>query len=151
MATQTFDNLSITMWTCTSCHQIFKHANQIHYCGDKMVSDFLIGKNEGVIHLFQHFILRYQEIGAVKLQATKSMIAIIGDKRFAYIIKIGKDFIDIVFPFKKPFEDNLCFRKIAPVPGSTDYNYHLRLYYPEDINEEVLNYMKLAYADGKSI
>ncbi|KQC01608.1 hypothetical protein AQF98_07000 [Pedobacter sp. Hv1] len=123
----------------------------MHYCGDKTVNDFLIGKNEEVIDLFNHFILRYREIGEIKLQATKSMIAIMADQRFAYIIKIGKDFIDIVLPFKKPFEDNLCFRKIALVPGSTDYNHHLRLYYPDDINEEVFDYMKLAYANGKSI
>lgn len=139
------------MWTCLSCHQSFKHTNQIHYCGDNTVNDFLMGKNEGIIHLFNHFMARYQEIGEVKAQATKSMIALVADQRFTYVIKIGKDFIDIVFPFKEAFEDNLCFRKIAPVPGSNDFNHHLRLYYLEDINEEVLYYMKKAYANGKSI
>lgn len=139
------------MWTCTSCNQSFKHNNQPHYCGDNTVGDFLIGKSEQTIYLFNHFIDSYQTIGDIKLQATKFMIALIADKRFAYVIQIGKDFIDIVLPFKKPFSDNLCFRKIVLVPGSTDYNHHLRLYHPEDINEEVLDYMQQAYANGKSI
>lgn len=139
------------MWICTSCHQQFKHTNQIHYCGDRTVNDFLEGKNDATIRLFNHFICKFQELGQVKPQATKSMIVLVADKRFAYIIKIGKEFIDIVLPFKTPYEDNLCFRKIALVPGSDDYNHHLRIYLPEDINEEVIDYMKKAYANGKNI
>ena len=123
----------------------------MHYCGDKTISDFFIGKNDSIIQLFNHLINKFQEIGIVKPHATKSMIALVADKRFAYIIKIGKVFIDVVFPFKTPFENNLCFRKIAAVPGSNDYNHHLRLYLPEDVNEEVMEYMKKAYANGKNL
>lgn len=139
------------MWTCPLCNQNFKNTNQIHYCGNNTIGDFLNGKSDTTVDLFHHFILKYKEIGDIKLQATKSMIAIVADKRFAYIIKLGKDFIDIVLPFKEPFEDNYCFRKIALVPGSNDYNHHLRLCLPEDINEEVLAYMKKAYLNGKNV
>lgn len=139
------------MWTCTFCQQNFKHRHQLHYCGDQSVGDFLLNKNEEVIKLFNHFVSCYQEIGPIQVRATKSMIALVADKRFAYIIKIGKNFIDIVFPFKEPFTNNLCFTKIAAVPGSNDFNHHLRLYHLADINEEVLAYMKKAYANGKNI
>lgn len=79
------------------------------------------------------------------------MIAIASDHRFAYIISFGKTFVDVVLPFKEPFEENLCFRKIALVPGSKDYNHHLRIMYPDDINEEVFGYLQKAYANGKNL
>ncbi|TKC12383.1 hypothetical protein FA048_01830 [Pedobacter polaris] len=139
------------MWTCTLCSRSFKNNNQIHYCGDKAVSDFLVGKTAIAIHLFDHLISKFEEIGPVKLQATKSMIVISADVKFAYIITLGKTFVDVVFPFKELFDDNLCFRKMALVPGSNDYNHHLRIMIPDDINEEVFNYMKKVYANGKNL
>jgi len=138
-------------WTCGICQRSFKSTNQTHYCGDKTVGDFLIGKTDYAVELFDHFVNRYSEIGPIKLYATKSMIVLANEKRFAYIINIGKSFMDVVFPFKEPFEDNFCFKKIALVPGSDDYNHHLRLMLPEDINEEVFGYMNKAYIIGKNI
>jgi hypothetical protein len=73
------------------------------------------------------------------------MISFASRTRFAYIIQLGKNFIDVVFPFKQAYSDNLCFNKIKPVPGSDDFNHHFRMYFVEDINEEVRGYMKLAY------
>jgi hypothetical protein len=138
-------------WTCTNCERTFKHNHQNHYCGNRTIADFLSGKNENMIALFDHFIAKYTEIGPVKLHATKAMIALGNEQRFAYIIQIGKSFIDVVFPFDEAFEDNFCFKKIALVPGSHTYNHHLRLMFVEDINEEVLTYMQKAYDIGKNI
>ncbi len=138
------------MWTCNLCNQNFKHQQQLHYCGDKSIGDFLANKDEAIIALFNHFVASYRNIGPIELRPTQSMIALVADRRFAYIIKIGKNFIDVVFPFKELFEDNLCFKKIAPVPGSKDFNHHLRLCDLADINDEVLAYMKRAYANGKN-
>ncbi|WP_162618694.1 hypothetical protein [Pedobacter yulinensis] len=42
-----------------------------------------------------------------------------------------------------------CFRKIAQVPGTSDYNHHLRLLSADDLNEEVRTYLQKAYANGK--
>lgn len=138
-------------WSCRICHRSFKNTNQKHYCGDKTIGDFLIGKTDLAIELFDHFVKRYSEVGPIKLYATKSMIVLTNEKRFAYIINVGKSFIDVVFPFKESFDDNFCFQKIAHVPGSDDYNHHLRLMLPEDINEEVFGYMNKAYIIGKNI
>jgi len=112
---------------------------------DKSLSVFLQGKSSSSIELFNHFVSCYQQLGNVKFHATKTMIAFSSRINFAYIIQFGKDFIDVVFPFKQPYEDNMCFRKIKLVPGSNDYNHHLRIYYKEDINDEVLKYMAMAY------
>ena len=115
---------------------------------NKSLSAFLQGKSSSSIELFNHFVSCYQQLGEVKLHATKTMIAFSSRINFAYVIQFGKNFIDVVFPFKQPYEDNMCFRKIKLVPGSDDYNHHLRIYYKEDINDEVLMYMSMAYKNG---
>jgi hypothetical protein len=71
-----------------------------------------------------------------------------GDKRIAWITQLGKNFIHVVLPFEKPYPENLCFQKIAQVPGDDkQFNHHLRIYSKDDINEEVMGFMKLAF-DG---
>jgi hypothetical protein len=136
------------MWTCPNCGQEFVKANQQHSCNDTMLDDFLSNKSELTVSLFWHFARSFQKIGKVTIHPTKSMIAFASKKRIAYVIQLGKNFVDVVFPFDKPYEDNLCFRKIAQVPGSHQFNHHIRLMSKDDINKEVLQFMKLAYEKG---
>ena len=79
------------------------------------------------------------------------MLAIAADASFAYVIRLGKQHVDLVLPFSAPQHHNLCFHKIAQVPGTAQYNHHLRLLLPQDLNEEVFDYMKKAYANGKNL
>ena len=136
------------MWICPLCQQQFINTNQAHSCRDKELSDFLAGKSEHTVALFNHLVDEYKQIGDVRLHPAKSMISFAARTRFAYVIQLGKNFIDVVFPFKKPYNDNLCFNKIKPVPGSDDYNHHFRMYFTEDINDEVRTYMKMAFESG---
>ncbi|WP_342329103.1 DUF5655 domain-containing protein [Pedobacter sp. FW305-3-2-15-E-R2A2] len=116
---------------------------------DKAMADFLQNKSAVSIALFEELAATFKAIGTVEFHAAKTMIAFSARINFAYVIQMGKDFIDIVLPFKQPYEDNLCFRKIKAVPGSDDYNHHLRIYLPEDLNEEVFSYLRMAYENGK--
>ncbi|MEP7371923.1 MAG: DUF5655 domain-containing protein [Chitinophagaceae bacterium] len=133
------------MWTCPICNQQFVKTNQSHSCKDKTLRDFLDGKSAHTRELFDYFIAQYNMMGNISVHPTKSMIAIGARTRFAYITQLGKNFMDVVFPFKQSHDDNLCFIKIKPVPGSDDYNHHFRMCFKEDLNEEVRKYMKLAY------
>jgi hypothetical protein len=136
------------MWICPLCNQEFVNTNQVHSCRDKVLADFLQGKPDNTIELFNHLVMEYQQIGDIKIHPAKSMISFAARIRFAYVIQIGKAFIDVVFPFKQAYNDNLCFNKIKQVPGSDDYNHHLRIFFKEDINDEVRMYMKMAYQNG---
>src|SRR4051812_33054588 len=111
---------------------------------DQTIAGFLEGKSEHTKALFQHFVETYQGIGKVTIRPTKTMIAIGGGKKAVYITRLGKDFIDVTFPFDQPYNDNLCFTKIAQVPGTNQYNHHLRLMNKSDLNAEVKKFMKLA-------
>lgn len=117
---------------------------------EKTVDDFLIGKSTLTVSLFAHFIDKYRQIGKVTLHPAKTMIGIATPrKRIVYITQLGKDFIHAVFPFEKPYLDNTCFQKIAQVPGDAkQFNHHFRMYAKEDMNKEVISFMKLAYTLG---
>lgn len=111
------------------------------------VADFLSGKSAASLALFHHFVAAYKSLGEADLYPTKTMIGIAhaGD-RIAWITQLGKNFVHVVFPFKQPYPDNLCFQKIAQVPGDAhQFNHHFRIYYEEDVNEEVRGFMKLSY------
>jgi hypothetical protein len=114
----------------------------------KTLNDFLDGKSPHTVGLFHHLVAEFQLIGDVNVRPLKSMIALAAPKGFAYVIQLGKNFIDVVFPFKQPYSDNLCFNKIKQVPGNDDYNHHLRIFFTEDINDEVRHYMRMAYQNG---
>lgn len=136
------------MWTCPFCKQKFINNNQVHSCQDKVLDDFLHNKTEHTLELFWHFVDIFQKLGKVTLHPTKSMIGFAVKTRMAYVIRLGKNFVDVVFPFDKPHTDNLCFHKIAQVPGTKQYNHHLRLQDKQDINAEVKKFMKLALLNG---
>lgn len=112
------------------------------------VENLLAGKSADTIFLFHHFLEEYGKLGSITLHPAKTMLGISnGQKRIAWITQVGKNFIHIVFPFKKAYPDNLCFQKIAQVPGEEQFNHHFRLFYKEDVNEEVIRFMTLAYQD----
>lgn len=136
------------MWNCPKCKQSFKSTNAAHSCNERTVEDFLKGKSEHVINLFNTFIAAYQKIGNFKLHPSKSRIAFAATIRFGYIHRLGKDFVDVVLTFRQPYEDNLCFYRIGEVPGGKYYQHYLRLMREEDINSEVKKYMKMAYDLG---
>lgn len=131
------------MWTCPRCNRKFLNTHQVHSCLDKNLDDFLRGKTPHTTELFHWFIKEYQAMGDISVHPTKSMIVIVSTTRLAYIIQLGKIYMDVVFPFKEPYIDNYCFVKIKQVPGTNDYNHHFRMCFKEDINEEVKFYMNL--------
>lgn len=111
---------------------------------DPALAEFLSRKSEHSRMLLFHLIEAFDQIGVVDVYATKTMVGFRRRKNFSYIIQFGKSFIDLLLPFKEPYEDNLCFRKIT-MPGDGDYNHHVRIMEVADINEEVRFYMKKAF------
>ncbi|WP_292972874.1 hypothetical protein [Mucilaginibacter sp.] len=76
------------------------------------LSSFTNGKSEITLALFNHFIEEFAKVGAIEVVPLKSMIAIDnGQKRIAWITQLGKNFVHVIFPFKKEYRDNLCFQK----------------------------------------
>ena len=115
------------------------------------LEEFLKGKSDHTLMLFHHFINEFQKVGSVTLHPAKTMIGIANShKRIVYITQLGKNFIHVVFPFKERYEDNLCFQKIAQVLGQNQFNHHFRMLRKEDVNEEVIGFMRLAFKQRNS-
>ncbi|MBT3382382.1 MAG: hypothetical protein HN778_20050 [Prolixibacteraceae bacterium] len=136
------------MWNCPKCNQKFIHVNQNHSCNERTVDDFLQGKSERTIELFHYFIAEYKKLGDFVLHPAKSRIAFAAKTRFGYIHRLGKDFLDVVLTFDKPYKDNFCFYRIGEVPGGKIYQHYLRVLYKEDINDEVRKFMRMALESG---
>lgn len=106
----------------------------------------LAGKSAYTITLFNHLVTKFNEIGQVEIHPAKTMIGISnGKKRIAWVTQLGKNFIHVVFPFRQGYGDNLCFQKIAQVPGDEQYNHHFRMLNAGDVNGEVIKFMRIAY------
>ena len=137
------------MWSCPKCHQQFVYTNAMHSCGDKSVDDFLKGKSDHTIALFHHFLEEYRKMGDYVLHPAKSRISLAAQIRFAFIVRLGRDFMDVVFQFREPYEDNMCFYKITQIPGTQSFNHYVRFQSVEDLNDEVRFYMQKAYDIGQ--
>jgi hypothetical protein len=117
---------------------------------DRQIDMFLVGKSDHTLMLYNHFLTEFKKIGDIKVEPTKTMIGISNaHKRIAWVTQLGKNFIHVVFPFKQLYEDNLCFQKVGQVPGQQQFNHHLRVLNAEDINEEVMAFMRMAYEEEK--
>jgi hypothetical protein len=101
--------------------------------------------------LYDHFLDEFHKVGKISVIPAKTMIGIATSrKRIAYITQFGKNFIHVVFPFETSYSENLCFQKIAQVPGTTkQFNHHFRMLLKEDVNAEIKKFMRLAYDLGR--
>ena len=120
----------------------------MHSCNEKTVNDFLKGKSEDTVRLFYYIIEEYKKMGNFVLHPARSRIAFASRIRFGYIHRLGKNFVDVVLTFNKPYYDNLCFYRIGEVPGGKIFQHYLRFFNPEDLNKEVRMYMKMALDSG---
>lgn len=109
----------------------------------------LTNKTAAALALYKAVIEAFEAAGPVTVHPAKTMMGISnGKRRIAWITQVGKNFVHVVFPFKKAYPDNLCFQKIAQVPGDAQqFNHHFRMYAMDDLNEEVRNFIRLACAN----
>ena len=135
------------MWICPKCKHKFYNTNQSHSCGSYTINDFLKGKSETAIDLFNYFISEYKKIGDLDIHPVKTRVALLTKMRFCSINKIGVDYIDVHLVFTNPYNDNLCFYKIENL-ANRFFVHHFKIYTKADINAEVRKYMKLAYEIG---
>jgi hypothetical protein len=135
------------MWTCPKCKHKFYNKNQSHSCGNYTVDDFLRGKTEKAISLFNHFLAEYRKLGGFELHPVKTRVALLTKMRFCSINKIGKDFIDVHFVMTESHHDNLCFYRIENL-GNRFFVHHLKIHDKADVTGEVKKFMKLARDTG---
>ncbi|MBK9721275.1 MAG: hypothetical protein IPO78_06605 [Saprospiraceae bacterium] len=135
------------MWTCPNCNHKFYNTNQSHSCGNFTIDDFLNGKPQKMIDLFNYFISEYRKIGEFDIHPVKTRVALLTKMRFCSINKIGFDYINIHLVFTESYADNLCFYKIDNLDNRF-FIHHFKIRSKTDINNEVRKYMTSAYEIG---
>jgi hypothetical protein len=120
--------------------------NELSSGNNELLANLLANKSTETLALFHHFINEYQKLAPVTIHPAKTMIGIANaHRRVAWVTQLGKNFVHVVFPFKQAYPDNLCFQKIAQVPDDNHQYHHLRIYNLDDVNAEVLGFMRMAY------
>ena len=135
------------MWICPNCRHKFFNKNQSHSCGNYTIDDFLDGKSDKAVGLFEFFLSEYRKIGAFELHPVKTRVALLTKMRFCSINRIGADYIDVHFVLTEEHNDRSLFRRIDNL-GDRFFIHHLRIRRKSDIDSEVRKYMMLAYAVG---
>ncbi|MCD8740143.1 DUF5655 domain-containing protein [Mucilaginibacter roseus] len=116
------------------------------------LNHLLAAKSDQAVALYHHLIAKFNEIGPVEIHPAKTMMVISnGKKRIAWVMQLGKNFVHVVFPFRQAYSDNLCFQKIAQVPGDEQYNHHFRMLSTGDVNDEVMRFMRIAYNEESDL
>lgn len=94
--------------------------------------------------MYHHFLDQYRTIGDFKIHPAKTMISLAKNTRFCSVFQFGRNFLDVCIPLPQVFDNTLCFHKIGHL-GGKDINHYVRFYDKEDLNGEVMSYMRMAY------
>ncbi len=121
--------------------------NELLSDNPEALARLLARKSDYTLELFYHFINEFQKIAPITIHPGKTMIGIANLRRKpVYISQLGRNFIHVVFMFRQAYRDNLCFQKIVPMPGdNTRMTHHFRMLHIDDVNDEVLKFMKMAW------
>jgi hypothetical protein len=135
------------MWTCPICGHKFVTKNLWHSCGKYTVADFLKGKPERSVRLFQYFLREHEKIGPITLHPVKTRVAFRVDVRFSGVHRIGRDFIAGGFWLMRRRRHRTIYR--VEELGPRCFVHYFRLHKEEDIDAPFRRLMTLAYSVGK--
>lgn len=123
------------MWTCPKCNQKFYNRNQSHSCGKFLIADFLSGKTDKAVGLFNSFLKQYRHIGEFELHPVKTRVALLTGLRFASINKLGRDYLDGHLVLTEEFHKPKIFYKVNNL-NDRFFVHHFRIYHAWDISAE---------------
>jgi hypothetical protein len=130
------------MWKCNSCHREFAKKNQSHSCKTYPLDEHFKNK-ENQRALFNAYIAYIRKnIGEFKIEALPCCIHLVSTYTFGavWILK-DKIRIDFMTPEK------IASKRISRVeqPSANRYVHFIEIEKMEELNEELLNWLKQAY------
>ena len=139
--------LAETLWQCPKCGRLFRHKNQSHSCVSYSIEGHFQGKAPYLKEIFDYLLEKLQCFGTVRVDAVKSSINLAGKSHFGGI-HVLKESLNLGFLLTKRLDNKRVFR-IENV-GENRYGHHVKLTGKDDINEELLGWLKQAYDRSKS-
>jgi hypothetical protein len=136
--------MSEDLWRCPRCGQTFAGRNMPHSCQVVPLDVHFAGKPE-LRAVFDAFVAAARENGPVTINATKSRVTLQVRMRFAGV-EPRSDHLRGHLVLTRPIEtDRLEIEHLPP----QYYVHRLRLYRPEDVDDELKRWLAEAYRVGE--
>jgi hypothetical protein len=134
------------LWVCPKCGAKLVSANMWHACGDHTVEKFLEGKGPKARALFGRFVELIGACGPFEYAPAKTRVAFMVRVRFAGVSNLSERGMTCAFGLRRRLE-SARIRKVE-LYGSW-YGHYLRITAPEELDDEVLGWLREAYAVGE--
>jgi len=135
------------LWRCPDCDRQFANVNQSHSCGKYTVDDFLRGKSELAIRLFNALRAAVEACGPVTLAPAKTRVGFQCRMIFAAVNRLAKDSLAGHVVLARRLE-NSRFTKIESIsPGN--HVHHFVLTCLQDIDDELRGWLREACEVGQ--
>ncbi len=133
------------MWRCPNCGQTFVTRNMPHSCQVVALGDHFAGS--ALRPVFDAYLDAAERNGPVMVNATKSRISFQARMRFAGIDRPRRDHLLANVVLTRPLESPR-FAKVEFIPPYY-YVHRFRLRAPEDVDDEVREWLAEAYQVGE--
>lgn len=133
------------MWTCPACGRSFANRNQAHACQTTTVDDYLSGKTEHAISIYETVVTALNEAGEFRIHPQKTRIAFISRMSFAGV-SLAREWADLSFILPEPLDDARV-RKLE-LYGPTSWGHSIRLGASVDVDEDVRRWLGEALRRG---
>jgi len=135
------------LWTCLKCGARFVTRNIYHGCGAFSVRKFLAGKGPRARRFYKKFYALVKRCGPVSVAPTKTRVAFMVRVRFAGVNRISNRGMTASFALPRKLESPRIQRVEHPVRRW--YVHYFRVSSPEELDEEVLEWLRESYKMGE--
>src|SRR5256886_15413662 len=138
--------IETVLWRCPRCGRRFANRNQSHACGRYQLEDHLVGRDPNVVAAFRALLAAARRNGPVTVLPEKTRIAFQVRMSFAaFTLKNHLLHGHVVLARRR---DSPRFTKVwGPSPRNQVHEFRLRG--PDDVDEEVADWLCEAYAVGQ--
>lgn len=135
------------LWTCPRCGAKLVTRNLWHACGPYTVEGFLQGKGPEARALFRGFEALLRRCGPVRAAPAKTRVAFMVRVRFAGVSALSDRGMTIAFGLPYALRSPRI-RKVERL-GPRWWGHWMRITSPEELDAELLGWLREAYKVGK--
>lgn len=136
------------MWQCPKCSRLFTRSGQSHSCGSFSVDQFLKGKSDQAVQLYQKFALLVSNLGNVLVAPAKTRIGFQNRRIFAAVNQVGKSHLYIHIITTSPIKSSRIQRVEILSPVCTVN--HIRISDEQELDNELMACLQRGYEWGIS-
>ena len=125
------------LWVCPECGQSFVSPNMPHSCNVVPLATHFEGRPQ-LLAIYERLLGALRERGPVTENVTKSRISFQTRMRFGGIDRPRRDHVVARFVLTRPVESERLLR-VDHIPPRY-YDHRVRLYRPEDVDDELLGW-----------